>query len=239
MGPAATLDFMARVQALRAGGRDQDHVRLIVDLNPAVPDRNAAVAGTGASPGPALAEMARGLERAGADFLVMPCNAAHAFAEAIITATGLPFLDMIEATADAALTAAPEARRIGVLAVSACLDSSLYQRALAARGVETVTPEGTLREQLMAAIYAVKSNDLAAGRAGLAAVAGALAGEGAEALIAGCSEVPLALDEANSPVPLINSTQVLAERTVECATAVHADFSKCPYCHPSRAPRGR
>ena len=47
MGPAATLDFMARVQALRAGGRDQDHVRLIVDLNPAVPDRNAAVAGRG------------------------------------------------------------------------------------------------------------------------------------------------------------------------------------------------
>jgi aspartate racemase len=204
-----------------------------------VPDRNAAMAGTGPSPGPALAEMAKGLERAGADFLVMPCNAAHAFAEAIITASGLPFLDMIEATADAALTAAPRAGRIGVLAVSACLDAGLYQRALAERGVEPLTPEGALRDRLMAAIYAVKADDLAAGRAGIAAVAEELVALGAEALIAGCTEVPLGLCAAETPVPLINSTQVLAERTVECATSKSIDFSACPYCHPRRASQRR
>ena len=50
MGPAATLDFFARVLAESKAGRDQEHIRLIVDCNPAVPDRNAAVAGTGPSP---------------------------------------------------------------------------------------------------------------------------------------------------------------------------------------------
>ena len=238
MGPAATLDFMARVHALRAGGTDQDHIRMIVDLNPGVPDRNAAAAGTGPSPGPTLAQMARGLEHAGADFLVMPCNAAHAFAEAIITASDLPLLDMIEATTDAALSAAPQARRVGVMAVYAALDSGLYQRALAAHGVEAVVPEGALREQQMAAIYAVKSGDLTAGRAGLAAVAEALVAQGADVLIAGCSEVPLALADGDTPVPMINSTQVLAEKTVECATAAAADFSVCAYCHPRHGHRG-
>lgn len=238
MGPAATLDFMARVQALRAGGRDQDHLRLIVDLNPTVPDRNAAVAGTGPSPGPTLAAMAKGLERAGADFLVMPCNAAHAFAEAITAASSLPLLDMIEATADAALAVTPQPNRVGVLAVTACLDSGLYQRALAARGAEAVVPQGPLREELMAAIYAVKSGDMPAARAGALRVAEAMAAEGAEILIAGCSEVPLALGDDEAPVPLINATQVLAERTVACATSRFPDFSACPYCHPSRAFQG-
>jgi aspartate racemase len=218
MGPAATLDFMARVQALRAGGRDQDHVRLIVDLNPAVPDRNAAVAGTGPSPGPALAEMARGLERAGADFLVMPCNAAHAFAGAIGEASALPFLDMIEATADAAKAAAPGAKRVGLLAASGCLDSGLYQRALAARGMEGFAPEGAAREAFMAGVYAVKAGELEAARAAFLRAAGELVNAGAELLIAGCTEVPLALDAGDAPVPLINSTQVLAEKTVAWAT---------------------
>ena len=66
MGPAATVHFMGRVLALTPAARDQDHVRLIVDNNGGVLDRNAAVRGQGPSPGPELANMARGLERAGA-----------------------------------------------------------------------------------------------------------------------------------------------------------------------------
>ncbi len=217
MGPAATLDFIERVQALRAGGRDQDHVRLIVDLNPAVPDRNAAVAGAGPSPGPVLAEMARGLERAGADFLVMPCNAAHAFAGAVTGASALPFLDMIEATADAAATAAPGARRAGVLAASACLDGGLYQRALSARGLEAVVPEGALRDRFMALLYRIKAGDLSAARVEMRTLAEVLVDDGAELIVAACTEVPLVLSAEDLGVPLINSTQVLAEKTVAWA----------------------
>ena len=80
MGPAATVHFMGRVLALNPARSDQDHVRLIVDNNGAVPDRNAAIRGEGPSPGPVLAAMARGLQAAGARVLVMPCNTAHAFA---------------------------------------------------------------------------------------------------------------------------------------------------------------
>jgi len=79
MGPAATVDFMAKVYAADPATVEQDRVRLIVDCDPGVLDRNAAVRGEGPSPGPSLAAMAKGLVGAGADFLVIACNTAHAW----------------------------------------------------------------------------------------------------------------------------------------------------------------
>ena len=79
MGPAATVDLVSKILAATDAARDQDHLHLIVDCNPKVPNRNEAVDGTGPSPAPALVAMARRLEAAGADFLVMACNTAHAW----------------------------------------------------------------------------------------------------------------------------------------------------------------
>ncbi|MEJ2289679.1 MAG: aspartate/glutamate racemase family protein, partial [Deinococcales bacterium] len=75
LGPEATLDFFAKVLARTPARTDQDHLHLLIDNDPGVPNRNDAVAGRGPSPGPRLATMARRLEAAGADFLVMVCNA--------------------------------------------------------------------------------------------------------------------------------------------------------------------
>ena len=71
MGPAATVDLMARIIRLSPAKSDQDGIRMLVDNNPHVPDRNKAIAHAGPSPAPVLAAMARGLEAQGADFLVM------------------------------------------------------------------------------------------------------------------------------------------------------------------------
>ena len=74
MGPDATVDFMAKVIAMTPAQGDQDHVHMIVDHNPAVPNRQAAILGDGEDPAPVLVEMAERLASAGADFLVIPCN---------------------------------------------------------------------------------------------------------------------------------------------------------------------
>ncbi len=84
MGPEATVDFMARVIALTPTRTDEDHVRMIVDNNPHIPSRQTALLDDGEEPGPVIAAMAAGLETAGADFLVMPCNTAHVYADAIL-----------------------------------------------------------------------------------------------------------------------------------------------------------
>ncbi|MDP8916544.1 MAG: amino acid racemase, partial [Pseudomonadota bacterium] len=140
LGPAATLDFFAKVLRATQAVRDQDHLRLLIDNNPAVPNRNEAAAGRGPSPGPALADMARGLERAGADFLVMVCNAAHGWEGEIREATTLPFVSLIGETVAAARRLRPDLRAVGVLASSGCHDAGLYEAAFAADGVRVLAP---------------------------------------------------------------------------------------------------
>lgn len=218
LGPEATLDFFAKVLAHTRAETDQDHIRLFIDNNPKAPDRHAAVVGIGDSPGPTLAESARKLAEAGADFLVMPCNTAHAFASDIRAATPLPFVDIIEEACDALTRRRPEARRVGLLATLGCLEAGLYQTALACRGMETVTPEEGDPEAVMKLIYEIKAGERGSGiRDGMRRLAERLVGCGAEAVIAGCTEVPLVLEEGDLSCPLIDSTDILAERSVRYA----------------------
>ena len=223
MGPAATIDLMSKVllhsqRARGTGSREQTDVRLIVDSNPAVPDRNAAVAGTGPSPAPMLVAMARGLSAAGADFLVMPCNAAHAFAGAVRQATSIPFVSIIDETAAALAADYPGVDRVGILAVEGCADARLYERVLEPAGIEVVSPGPALRRQFMETIWAVKAGDRsAASAASLRDVAGALQAQGASVILAACTEVPLLLGTGDLDVPLVDTTDVLARSTVAYA----------------------
>ncbi len=101
MGPEATVELMRRVIRATPARDDADHIHMIVDNNPKVPSRiKALIEGTGEDPGPTLAAMARGLEAAGADFLVIPCNTAHHYLPVIRTAVSIPVLDMIALTLD-------------------------------------------------------------------------------------------------------------------------------------------
>jgi len=215
MGPDATVDFMAKVIAATPANKDQDHVRLLVDQNPKVPDRQAARAGAGEDPGPAMAAMAKGLESAGADFLVMPCNAAHAFADRVRDAVSIPLVSIIDVTVDACR----EHGAIGVLTTRACLDADLYQAALAEAGLDAVLQDDAGIEELMRLVTAIKAGDQGESIAhDMQSLAGALVDKGAKAVIAACTEIPLVLMPDMLDVPLISSTDVLAETTVGIAT---------------------
>ena len=120
MGPAATVDFLDRVRRRTPARLDADHLRLLVDSDPTLPDRHAALADGGPSPGPRLVAMAQGLERAGAQGLVLVCNSAHAWADEIRAAVAVPFIDMVAETAAALARRHPHVRRPGLLAAAAC-----------------------------------------------------------------------------------------------------------------------
>lgn len=210
MGPAATVAFLARLQALTPAKGDADHIRVVMDLNPRVPDRNTR-------PGEAeaeLGEMARRLVSMGAQVLAMPCNTAHAQAEGI-RAAGVPFVDMIAETVRAVERLG--VGRVGVLATPG--GEALYREALAARGMEAVLLEGGDREAFMALVYGAKAGDVAeTARAKMKALAAALIARGAGAVIAGCTEVPLLLSADDVEVSLVDSAEVLAAACVKaCA----------------------
>ena len=207
MGPAATVAFLARVQVLTPAGGDADHIRVLMDMNPQVPDRNRTPDQAEA----VLGEMAARLRDAGAEVLAMPCNTAHAQG-AGIRAAGLPFIDMIAETTAAVV--ATGAKRAGILATPG--GEALYTAALTAAGIEPVVLEGPDREAFMGRVYGVKAGDIGeAARTRMAQLAAALVARGAEVVIAGCTEVPLLLGAAEVTVPLVDSAEVLAQVCVD------------------------
>lgn len=221
MGPAATVDLMARIVRLSPAKSDQDGIRMLVDNNPHIPDRNRAIAGTGPSPAPILAAMARGLQAHGADFLVMACNTAHAFQDSIVQAIGIPFLSIIEETVSAAKLLPSPPRKVALLAAAGCLDADLYQHAFAARGIRTVVPEGHVREDFMYLLYEMKAGEIGiSARRKMKAIAKHLIDLGGEAVIAGCTEVPLVLGRDDLDCAFIDSTEQLARATVDIAYGV-------------------
>lgn len=208
MGPAATTDFLMKLQTATPATRDADHVRVLLDLNPRVPDRMAEPEAATAE----LGRMAERLKAMGAEVLAMPCNTAHATADGI-RAAGLPFVDMIAETTAVAL--AGGARTVGVLATPG--GEALYRSALEAAGATVVLPEGDEdRPRLLALIQGVKAGKVGAdARAAMAGLAADLVARGAEAVIAGCTEVPLLLAAGDVSVAFADSAEVLARACVE------------------------
>ena len=229
MGPLATADFYAKLVRLTPARVDQDHPRVIIDGNAAIPDRTEAVFGRGPDPTPALVETAQNLERAGAQLIVIPCNSAHAFLGAIRAAVSVPVLDITDevARAAAALTLRPAA--VGVLATDGTLRMGLYHAALAGCGIAALEPDADAQAALMAAIHAVKAGDLGTGvRAAVQQVAAGLVRRGAGAVVLGCTELPLVMGPQDASVTVLDGTEILARAALRDAFA--REFS---------TPRGR
>jgi aspartate racemase len=207
MGPAATLQFLNQVHAFTPAKGDPDHIRILMDLNPKVPDRNTL----GPAAGAVLAEMAGALAGGGAEVLAMPCNTAHAHAGLIQRASGLPLIDLIETGATAARDLG--ARRVGVLGTKGAL--RLYREYLAAQAMGLVSLPSERQDEFMATIYQIKGGDLGEGaRRAMAGYAADLIADGAEVIVAGCTEAPLVLGAEDVRAPFIDPGELLARRCV-------------------------
>ncbi|MCU4653173.1 amino acid racemase [Roseibacterium sp. SDUM158016] len=213
MGPEATILLMRKVMEAVPAQDDADHVPLIVHQNPGVPSRIAhLIERTGEDPTPVLQDMARALEAAGAAALAMPCNTAHAYAGAIRDATALPFLDMVEATADR--LAESGARRIGMLASPATRLASVFEAPFAARGLTPVFPDPD--DAVLALIRAVKRGEAPETLApDLGRIAEDLLAE-ADTLCVACTELSLIVPWLNG-VAVTDSLDALVAEIVEFA----------------------
>ena len=221
MGPEATNRLCALVTAATPARGDQEHVPVITYNNPRIPDRVAGVYGGGESPVPELARTARVLEDAGADMILMPCNLAHFFIREIQSAVRVPVLDIIEETVRFVVESHPDARGAGLLASTPTIRCGLYENAFRRHGVKVIAPEDDAQERkVMGAIYGprgIKSGRKTRPRALLREAAGGLAAAGADVIIAGCTEVPLVLTQADVSVPVVDPLEVVAGVAVRLA----------------------
>lgn len=227
MGPLATVDFMRKLLDATPAASDQEHVPVVVSSIPQVPDRTAAFKGEGASPLGAMIASGQRLASAGAQLLVIPCNTAHLWFDDIADALKLPMLHLVDAALEAAAELVGPQARIGLLATDATVASGLYinraKNLPHAAGMEWVMPTaGEMLERVMPGIAAVKAGQLEQGRQLLGSCAQALVQRGAQALVLGCTEIPVVLTQDGAPAPVIDATAALAKRAVAWSLAQRA-----------------
>jgi aspartate racemase len=222
MGPAATVDFLRRVVEATPAERDQDHVHMIVDHDPTVPDRTAAIVGRGPDPSPQLARMAQRLEAAGAEILVMPCNSAHAFSASIQGAVAIPLVDWPGIVAQEC--ASRSADRVGVLATSGTLASGVYDKALTHVGCVQVRPPNDDQAAVMTAIEAIKAGTADANTIALEirSVIDRLVVNGIDTLVVACTELSLlaahdAIEPVDSRHAVLDASEIVARHVVRLA----------------------
>lgn len=227
MGPAATVDFLAKLVRSHTASRDQDHPPCILYNATQIPDRTAHLLGDGGEdPGPALQAAARVLQEAGADAIAIPCNSAHAYLGRIRTAVEIPVLDMIALTATATRAAASDATRAGILAATGTVRTALYDEPLRDRGIEPVYPDDRYQESVMAAVRAIKAGGPTAGGpeaetgpeiAELRGVAEHLLERDVDVLVAACTEIPLVLGPTVAGLTVVDATRALVDAALAVA----------------------
>lgn len=113
MGPAATIDFMAKIVMLTPAASDQEHVPLLVHDVPQIPDRSSAIAAGSDAPFlPMLAGLMQ-LARGGAEIIAIPCNTAHHWHERLARSCGVPLIHIADAVVEMlAEQEAPPARSL-------------------------------------------------------------------------------------------------------------------------------
>jgi len=216
MGPEATANLYQEIVRLTPAHKDQDHIPTLIFSFPQIPDRTAAIRNQDRSIIPYLVEGATRLEKAGASFIVIPCNTAHYFYGDMQRAVKIPILHMIRETVDAVVKRHPTARRIGLLATSGTIASGLYEREFHARGLSAVYPDEPLQKDcVMKAVYAIKAGgDKQASEDLLFLAVENVERKGAQVIVLGCTEIPLAFNPRRATVPVINATRVLAEAAI-------------------------
>jgi aspartate racemase len=223
MGPEAGAYLLERIIRETAAGRDQDHPPIILYSLPQVPDRTKAILHGGPSPVPAIRRGLRTLERAGADFAVMSCVSAHYFYPRIALRSPLPLLSLIDETLAAIKKMRPVPKTIGLIATSGTVRSGIVTKAFQAAGIAVIVPPARDQERVMTAIYGPKG--VKAGftegpaRTIVLEIAAGLVRCGAQAILAGCTEVPLVLRASDLPVPLVEPMTIGARAAIRRAGA--------------------
>jgi len=218
MGPEATLDCFAKIIKNTPAKKDQEHLRVIIDSNPKIPDRPAAIIGKGKSPVPALIHGCRCLQLAGADFIIIPCVTAHFFLEEIRREVKLPILSILDVVTETIVREYPQITNVGLLAITPTINSGLFQKRLAADNIQTLVPDEVGQSTVMAAVADIKKTQPARSRAqitaDLIATAEGLALRGARGIVAGCTEIPLALKPEHLAVPCFDALTILARAAI-------------------------
>lgn len=217
MGPESTIDLYKHIVDFTPANVDQDHIETIIYSMPQIPDRTNALLEGGEDPTPYLLRGIRMLEKNNVNIILIACNTAHAYLPKLMLQNSVPIIDMVQSTIEYIHNKYPSIQKIGLLATDGTIKTNLYKKYIK-DDLVIVTPNKEDQTTVMECIYgttgikagyktkAIKDN--------LEFVIKNLKTHGAEAVILGCTELPLVIKEDNHILPIINPFKILAKKAI-------------------------
>lgn len=214
MGPAASAEFISKLIAKTPAKKDQDHIPTILWNNPHIPDRSYSLLNDDNLPLPYLLDGIHGLKAASCSCVVIPCNTAHFWFDEL--SKHIKIIHIVDSVADS-LTSAKITNKIGVLGTQATIKLGLYQTRLNKLGWDCVVPtQEEMNNLVQPAINLIKAGDINNSQSMLTVVINNLISRGANAVILGCTEIPLAIRQDHClNIPLINSIDCLVNSSIK------------------------
>ncbi len=167
--------------------------------------------------GELLAADAKGLEAAGAELIVLCSNTMHKVAPSIEAVIGVPFIHLADATATAVMSAG--VGRVGLLGTRFTMEEDFYRSRLVSHGLDVVVPDAADRDLVNRVIYdeLVQGQVLPESKAAYLAVIDRLVAQGAEGIIAGCTEIELLIAASDLTVTYFPTTTLHAQATISAS----------------------
>ncbi|MCB4203439.1 amino acid racemase [Deferribacterales bacterium Es71-Z0220] len=216
MGPEATSDLFLKIIRHTPAKKDQEHIPIIIDNYPQIPDRTAFLKGLGESPLPYLLESIRRLEKCNVDYLCMPCNTAHYFLDELRKTTKIPFISIVESTLESLVKSKKSYNKIGLMATDGTFIGKIYHRVFEKEGVNIVNFNTSIQQAIMDSIYTLKCGKKDEAVKLFIEVFSKIIDEGYDCLIAGCTEIPILLPYIEkSSIDIYDATELLALKAVE------------------------
>lgn len=230
VGPEASNKFCELLIKYKSKTRDQDNIPFVHFCNPQIPDRADFIFGRGEDPVPEMVKTCNQLKDIGMDFLVIPCNTAHYFLPEIQEQVSLPIIDIIKVLAKKIKLDNLAIKKVGVLATTASVRSELHKNHLKNFGIDVVLPNEEDQEIVSKAIYqGIKAGKKIVPRKLLTSVAEKLIEEGAEAIILGCTEIPLVLKQKNFDIKLYDPMEIVAKEIINLTSAEEKEVLAIKY----------
>lgn len=220
MGPAATVELFNRIVNKTKAKYDKDHINIVIINDPEIPDRSLYISGNGESPLPRLKKNIDKLQSVGVDFILMPCMTAHSLYDQLNDYADIDVINAINLV-DRFISSTPNTiNNVGLLATDGSVMSKVFEKYISKK---IVKPEKQYQNFLMSAIY--DRDGLKAGNLSKTTVDRVfyvldhLKEMGIDAVIAGCTELSLVLNETNAGIQVIDPLDLLAQEAIRLSTS--------------------
>ena len=212
-GPEATNDLFRLIIRNTQTQVEEDHLHIIIDNNPQIPKPALGITGEGENPVPELVRTAKNLEKAGAKFIVIPCNSAHYYLNEIKNKITIPIVSIITETVKSINK--QSCKRIGLFATTGTIESKLYQSEFEESDIEVIIPEKSEQSELMEQVlYFKDTGDKTKLVNAVKKISEKFISQNIDGLVFGCTDIAVVLGDLNFMITCFNTIEILADAAI-------------------------